>query len=254
MAKTTKTTRTAPAKAGAATATKAKKAAPSKAVAKRAKPAAKSTAADASGRREQRRLLHQDLSRSQLLDAAEEVFGSKGFHDTTLKEIAELAEFSVGSVYSFFENKDDLFLSVLLRRGREFLPGMEALVEDGGRPLDQLHRLVDFEVEFFRKHPHFGQLYIRSASTTSPAPEARESPQLTANFRAAMDLQAELFVRGQRAGEIRAGDPLVLARLFSGLVSAYQSLDPAVLTGDPEATERLPLDDLHEIIDGAFRP
>src|SRR6476646_9106618 len=75
-------------------------------------------------RRQERRLLHQDLSRTQLLDAAEEVFGRKGFHDTTLKEIADLAEFSVGSVYSFFENKDDLFLNVFLRRGAEFLPGM----------------------------------------------------------------------------------------------------------------------------------
>ena len=75
----------------------------------------------ATSRREQRRQLHQDLSRTQLLDAAEEVFGAKGFHETTLKEIAELAEFSVGSVYSFFENKDDLFLNVFLRRGEEFL-------------------------------------------------------------------------------------------------------------------------------------
>ena len=47
-------------------------------------------------RREQRRLQHQDLSRGQLLDAAEEVFGRKGFHEATLKEVAELAEFSVG--------------------------------------------------------------------------------------------------------------------------------------------------------------
>src|SRR5687768_17694293 len=99
----------------------------------------------ATSRREQRRLLHQDLSRTQLLDAAEEVFGRKGFHDTTLKEVAELAEFSVGSVYSFFENKDDLYLSVFLRRGDEFLPGMEAAV-GGGTPSEQLHRLVDFEV------------------------------------------------------------------------------------------------------------
>src|SRR5262245_15712293 len=209
--------------------------------------------ADAAGRREQRRLLHQDLSRSQLLDAAEEVFGAKGFHDTTLKEIAELAEFSVGSVYSFFENKDDLFLSVFLRRGGEFLPGMQAVVAAGGSPLEQLHRLVDFEVEFFRKPPHFGRLYVRSASTTTPAPEARESPQLAANFTAAMETQADLFARGQKTGELRAGDPLVLARLFSGLVSAYQSLDPVVLTGDADAPERLPLRALHEIIDGAFR-
>ena len=41
--------------------------------------------------REERRLLHQELSRTQLLDAAEEIFGQKGFHDTTLKEIADRA-------------------------------------------------------------------------------------------------------------------------------------------------------------------
>src|SRR6478736_5642090 len=83
-------------------------------------------------RREQRRQQHQALSRLQLLDAAEDVFGRKGFYDTTLKEIADLAEFSVGSVYSFFENKDDLFLSVFLRRGAEMLPGMQAIVDQGG--------------------------------------------------------------------------------------------------------------------------
>src|SRR3954469_16369107 len=85
------------------------------------------------------RLRPQDISRSQLLDAAEEVFGRKGFHETTLKEIAELAEFSVGSVYSFFENKDDLFQQIFVRRGEEFMPLLRALLEsDDGTPVDQL--------------------------------------------------------------------------------------------------------------------
>ncbi|HMG44699.1 MAG TPA: helix-turn-helix domain-containing protein, partial [Acidimicrobiales bacterium] len=61
------------------------------------------SASTTTSRREARRLLQQDVSRSQLLDAAEEVFGRKGFHEATLKEVAELAEFSVGSVYSFFD-------------------------------------------------------------------------------------------------------------------------------------------------------
>ena len=56
----------------------------------------------AESRKAQRRARHHDLSRAQLLDAAEELFGQRGFYETTLKEVAELAEFSVGSVYSFF--------------------------------------------------------------------------------------------------------------------------------------------------------
>src|SRR5215475_4549281 len=78
------------------------------------------------GRREQRRQQQLDLSRTQLLDAAEEVFGAKGFHDTTLREVAELAEYSVGSVYSFFDNKDDLFRQIFVRRGDEFMPALRA--------------------------------------------------------------------------------------------------------------------------------
>jgi AcrR family transcriptional regulator len=206
---------------------------------------------DAASRREQRRLLHQDLSRTQLLDAAEEVFGAKGFHDTTLKEIADLAEFSVGSVYSFFENKDDLFLSVFLRRGAEMLPGMQAVVDEGGSPTEQLHRLVDYEVGYFRDHPHFGRLYVRSATGTAPATEMPDSAPLSQNFTAAMAIQAGVFTRGQQANELRDGDPVVLARLFSGIVSAYQSVDPAVMT-DGDTTERLSLDALHEIVEAAF--
>jgi TetR/AcrR family transcriptional regulator len=203
-------------------------------------------------RREQRRLQHQDLSRSQLLDAAEEVFGRKGFHETTLKEVAELAEFSVGSVYSFFQNKDDLFLNVFLRRGAEFLPGMEAAVSGATGALEQLHELVDFEVGFFRRHRHFGRLYLRTSSIAA-APPLQADEQLRANYARAMDIQAGVFERGQQRGEIRDGEPYVLARLFSGLVATYQLLDPAIVSDDGEGGERLPLDSLHAIIDGAFR-
>jgi AcrR family transcriptional regulator len=204
-----------------------------------------------SSRREQRRQLQQDLSRAQLLDAAEEVFGRKGFHDTTLKEIAELAEFSVGSVSSFFENKDDLFLSVFLRRGEEFLPGMRAAVQeagtDGGTALEQLDRLVDFEVGFFRAHPFFGRLYLRGS-------ELPPSSTLEANFEAAMEIHAGIFRQGQREGTLRDGDPLALGRLLSGLVAAFQAIDPAVMSDDPKAGERLPLDDLHTVVRQAFSP
>ena len=106
---------------------------------------AETSAPERPSRRSQRRLQHLDLSRAQLLDAAEEVFGAKGYYATTLKEVADLAEFSVGSVYSFFDNKGDLFAQVFLRRGAEIVEAMREAVE-GGTPDEQLHGLVDAEV------------------------------------------------------------------------------------------------------------
>ena len=83
-------------------------------------------------RGELRRRQHQQLSRAQILDAAEAVFARKGFHDATVKEIAAAAEFSVGGVYSFFADKDDLFVQIYLRRGSEFMAGMRAVLDEPG--------------------------------------------------------------------------------------------------------------------------
>jgi AcrR family transcriptional regulator len=205
-----------------------------------------------SSRREERRLRQQNISRTQLLDAAEEVFGRKGFHETTLKEVAELAEFSVGSVYSFFENKDDLFRQIFVRRGEEFIPQLQAILQDTTvSPGDQLHGLVDFEIGFFRAHPHFGRLYLRYSSATSLSTDREIDLAMKDRYEDAMQLQAALFKRGQRARVFRKGDPEVMARLFSGLISAYQALDPAVVSDDSKR-ERLALRDLHDIVERAF--
>lgn len=213
---------------------------------------APATGTVAGRQRARRRSEHQELSRTQLLDAAEEVFGRKGFHDTTLKEIAEQAGFSVGSVYSFFESKEDLFVSVFLRRGDEFMPVLEAIVATEGDPLARLHELVELEVGFFRANPHFGRLYLRTASGLSPSAneETDLASRLAPNFTRAMELQATLIRRGQRAKVFRSGDAAVLSRMFSGLVSAYQSLDPAVVDG--ARGERLPLAELHAIVERTF--
>jgi TetR/AcrR family transcriptional regulator len=206
-------------------------------------------------RRNQRRLRQQDLSRTHVLDAAEEVFGQRGFAMATLKEIAELAGFAVGSVYLFFPSKEELFKAVWLRRGQEFMPGMVGVVSespDGGDALARLHGLIDFQVGFFRTHPAFGRLYLRFSGTADAAHGVTVDPTVQLRFDEAMRLQAELFADGQRAGSFRDGDPAVLSRMFSGLVHAYQSLDPAIMSDHPIAGERLPVTTLHEIVEAAF--
>ena len=204
-------------------------------------------------RRQQRRVHHQELSRAQLLDAAEEVFGRKGFHEATLKEVAERAGFSVGSVYSFFENKDDLFRHVYLRRGNEFMPALRDVITSRAPALEVLHEVVAFEVQYFRDHPYFGRLYLwHSGHVFGADANPPFDPATVENFAEAMSLQAKLFARGQRAGVFRRGDPEVLSRLLSGLVAAYQQMDPAVTSDDPSAPERLPLEGLHDLVARAF--
>ncbi len=53
--------------------------------------------------------------RNQILDAAAKVFAEKGFHPTTIKDIATEAGIAHGSIYTYFENKNALLLGIFER-------------------------------------------------------------------------------------------------------------------------------------------
>ncbi len=53
--------------------------------------------------------------RNQILDAATKVFAEKGFHPTTIKDIAKQAGIADGTIYIYFENKTALMLGILDR-------------------------------------------------------------------------------------------------------------------------------------------
>jgi AcrR family transcriptional regulator len=218
--------------------------------------------------RQQRREHRLALGRDQILDAAEQIFARGGFHQASLREIAELAEFSVGAVYGFFPSKDDIYREIFLRRAAEFLPGMQEVLSSERTPRQQLLDLADWQVEFFRRFPQFSRLVLRGW-VAPPLAEPPEDSQILANFRTAQRMQTDLFRRGQAAGELRAGDPVLLARMFSGLVSAFQSEELAAAdkagkpagqrgrhgAGEPAGgagTEWVPLAVLHEVLDAAF--
>src|SRR5271166_3505753 len=54
-------------------------------------------------------------TREKLLDAARRVFAARGFHGASVEEIAALAGYSTGALYSNFDGKEDLFLVLMDR-------------------------------------------------------------------------------------------------------------------------------------------
>jgi AcrR family transcriptional regulator len=181
--------------------------------------------------REARRQQRISLSREQILDTAEELFGERGYHDTGLKEVAERCEFSVGTLYSFFDGKDSLYHAVLLRRGRGQAALMRQAAEADGPADERLVALARTQVEYFRRYPAWGRLTTRVLT-----PGLASSAELPAGFqqgyREAIDLEAEVIASGQRVGVIRPGDPRALARMFSALVTSFHLMDPQI-SDDP---------------------
>jgi AcrR family transcriptional regulator len=74
----------------------------------------------------------QAVTRRRLLDAASEVFRAKGFHATSLADIADQAGYTIGAVYSNFASKDALFHAMMHDRLGAFEASLEAAFPDAG--------------------------------------------------------------------------------------------------------------------------
>jgi len=177
--------------------------------------------------REARRRLKLEVCRAQILDVAEAAFGEFGYHDASLRMVAERCELAVGTLYNFFADKEDLFSAVLDRGGHE-LAGLMRAAANAGRPAgERLLDLAELEVRFFIEHPGWARITTGFISPGSRAslPGGNVAQNYEAGYRAAMDLQAEVIADGQQQATIRAGDPQVLARMFSAMVSMYHVID-----------------------------
>lgn len=58
--------------------------------------------------------------KEKILNSALQLFCEKGYYNTTTNEIAQRAEVSIGSLYSYFKDKDTVFLEVLDRYHDKF--------------------------------------------------------------------------------------------------------------------------------------
>src|SRR5574342_415095 len=62
-----------------------------------------------------------DERKSQILNAAEDVFTQKGFEEARMDDIADETGLSKGTLYLYFKSKDDLIIAILDRMfQREF--------------------------------------------------------------------------------------------------------------------------------------
>lgn len=56
-----------------------------------------------------------EARRNQILDAAAKVFAERGFHPTTIKDIAKEAGIADGTIYNYFKNKSALLIGIFER-------------------------------------------------------------------------------------------------------------------------------------------
>ena len=85
--------------------------------------------------------------RKQMIKAAIKLFKEKGFHKTTTREIAREAGFSIGTLYEYIRQKEDILYLVCDAIYDQFRERMEQEVSYEGGDIDLLKRTISAYIE-----------------------------------------------------------------------------------------------------------
>ncbi|MBI5116274.1 TetR/AcrR family transcriptional regulator [Candidatus Poribacteria bacterium] len=94
--------------------------------------------------------------RQAILDAARECFFRDGFETTTISRIADTVELSTGTLYLYYKNKEEIYVSIL----EEGLDILYALMKGSERPgAAARDLLVGYSEAYFRFYIDYGQYF-----------------------------------------------------------------------------------------------
>lgn len=90
-----------------------------------------------------------------ILDAAEQIFFSRGFDQSTMDDVAKTAELSKGSLYNYFKNKNELCIGIVGRGLRLVIKYMEEALSQNGSGLDKIAAAARSFLLFQQQNPEY---------------------------------------------------------------------------------------------------
>src|SRR5687768_11776238 len=136
-----------------------------KATAAARKPRAKRTPAAGLGRRASQKA----AVRKRIVNAALELFNSKGFDATTTRQIAKRARLAEGTIFNYFETKEDIALHFMELEVDHAIAVVRGNAKLRKAPLDEkLFALVEAQLDYLAPYERFiGAAFVQALRPTS---------------------------------------------------------------------------------------
>jgi AcrR family transcriptional regulator len=136
-------------------------------------------------------------------EAARELFLSRGFDDTTTREIALRAGVGIGTVFIYAENKRDLLFLVANDELEETTDKAEASVRDDASCLQNLVTVFRHHYEFFARQPELSRLMLREMTFYD---SGRQSARFQATRERVIALVGKIVKSGMDRTTIKAAE------------------------------------------------
>ena len=85
--------------------------------------------------------------KDEILAVAEKMFAERGYHATSVRDIAEALSIKAGSLYAHIDNKEDLLWEMLNAAADRFFAAVRPTIESDLIPLEKLRRVIAAHVD-----------------------------------------------------------------------------------------------------------
>jgi AcrR family transcriptional regulator len=171
-----------------------------------------------------------EQKRKRILAAAAELFAAQPFHKVLLSDVAEAAGVGKGTLYIYFKNKEDLYLSVLYTGFDELVTELQRrLDQDRLDPEEYLEAAVSEIVRFAYRNPYMFEL-MRTVRWSNVLGDDRWKSK-----RSELKVLMESIIRrGIASGAFYDPHPELTARFIPGMVRSVlveepRNIDPQTL-------------------------
>jgi AcrR family transcriptional regulator len=156
--------------------------------------------------------------RDEIMAAAKKVFARKGFHATTIADIAKEANLAYGSVYQYFDSKDELFHALMSAEGYALRTHVAVALASTGKRSDRswepFRATVQATFEFFEADKAGTKLLLRDAYALGD----RFEKHLSSIYERFIDDIESHMVAAQERGKVISAPPRMVAYSLAALI------------------------------------
>jgi TetR/AcrR family transcriptional regulator len=159
--------------------------------------------------------------RDEILKSALRLFSEKSYPNVSMHDIATEAEFGMGTLYKFFNSKEDLYKSLILQMAEKWHHNVLQALEQERNPVRAIEKCVTIHRELFFDNLPFVRLFFAGTQGAFIDVSAGFELHLRKFRNEYLKKLASIFKRGIKANVFREGDPHHMALALYGIILTF---------------------------------
>lgn len=153
------------------------------------------------------------------MNAALKIFSTKGYSPAVLDEVAREAGIAKGTLYLYFQDKEDLFCSTIMNVIDKLIGLMREKIDDALNPVQILRDIAFLQLSFFSQNREFFRIFQTLHNDLLLCSHKQLFQRLMERRQELIDYEYEVVERAKRKGLVRKDiDTAEVVHCYEGMV------------------------------------